>query len=74
MGSLVEDRGGQLKGSLRAKDSRFRVDLLAKRFSGGGHACAAGFNLERDLDDFYPEFVSAIGEHLELVDAGDLPS
>ena len=74
VGSLVEDRGGQIKGSLRAKDSRFRVDLLAKRFSGGGHACAAGFNLERDLDDFYPEFVSAIGEHLELVDAGDLPS
>ena len=28
---------------------------------------AAGFNLEKDLDEFYPEFVSAIGEHLKRV-------
>jgi phosphoesterase RecJ-like protein len=70
IGSLLEDRNGQIKGSLRAKDSRFRVDLLAKQFSGGGHACAAGFNLEKGLDEFYPEFVTAIGEHLERVEAG----
>ncbi len=72
IGSLLEDRNGQIKGSLRAKDSRFRVDLLAKKFSGGGHACAAGFNLEKDLDEFYPEFVSAIGEHLKRVEAGEI--
>ena len=72
IGSLLEDRNGQIKGSLRAKDSRFRVDLLAKKFSGGGHACAAGFNLEMDLDEFYPEFVSAIGEHLKRVEAGEM--
>ena len=72
IGSLLEDRNGQIKGSLRAKDSRFRVDLLAKKFSGGGHACAAGFNLEMDLDEFYPEFVSAIGEHLKRVEAGEI--
>ena len=72
IGSLLEDRSGQIKGSLRAKDSRFRVDLLAKEFSGGGHACAAGFNLEKDLDDFYPEFVSAIGEHLKRVETGGI--
>jgi phosphoesterase RecJ-like protein len=72
IGSLLEDRNGQIKGSLRAKDSRFRVDLLAKKFSGGGHACAAGFNLEKDLDGFYPEFVSAIGEHLKRVEAGEI--
>jgi phosphoesterase RecJ-like protein len=72
IGSLLEDRNGQIKGSLRAKDSCFRVDLLAKEFSGGGHACAAGFNLEKDLDEFYPEFVSAIGEHLKRVEAGEI--
>jgi len=72
IGSLLEDRNGQIKGSLRAKDSRFRVDLLAKKFSGGGHACAAGFNLEMDLDEFYPEFVSTIGEHLKRVEAGEM--
>ena len=72
IGSLLEDRNGQIKGSLRAKDSRYRVDLLAKEFSGGGHACAAGFNLEKDLDDFYPEFVRAIGEHLKLVEVGGI--
>ena len=72
IGSLLEDRNGQIKGSLRAKNSRFRVDLLAKKFSGGGHACAAGFNLEKDLDEFYPEFVTAIGEHLERVEAGGI--
>ena len=72
IGSLLEYRNGQIKGSLRAKDSRFRVDLLAKNFSGGGHACAAGFNLEKDLDEFYPEFVTAIGEHLERVESGGI--
>ena len=74
LGCLLEERNGQLKGSFRAKDSRYRVDKLAKQFSGGGHACAAGFNQERKLEDFYPELVSAIGEHLEEVDAGQLDS
>ncbi len=74
IGSLLEDRDGQIKGSLRAKDSRFRVDLLAKKFAGGGHACAAGFNLEMDLDEFYPEFVNEIGKHLERIKNGKLAS
>jgi phosphoesterase RecJ-like protein len=72
IGSLLEERNGQLKGSLRAKENRYRVDLLAKRFSGGGHACASGFNVERKLESFYPEFVTAIGEHLMQVETGGL--
>ena len=72
IGSLLEDRNGQIKGSLRAKDTRFRVDLLAKQFSGGGHACAAGFNVQKDLDEFYPQFVRAIGVHLESVKKGGM--
>jgi len=72
LGCLLEERNGQLKGSLRAKESRFRVDKLASRFSGGGHACAAGFNLSRALEDFLPELVESIGDHLEKADSGEL--
>ena len=65
IGVLIEERKGKVKGSLRAKDSRYRVDMLAKHFGGGGHACAAGFNVGKSIDDFYSELVEAIGKHLE---------
>lgn len=42
---LMEDLKDGVKGSLRAKDSAYRLDLLAKKLNGGGHALAAGFNL-----------------------------
>lgn len=67
IGVLVEERKGKLKGSFRAKDTRYRVDMLAKEFDGGGHACAAGFNVTRDLEEFYPHLVEAIGQHLNRV-------
>ena len=34
------------KASLRAKEPAYRVDLVAAKFNGGGHACAAGLNLK----------------------------
>ena len=34
IGVLLEDRNGELKGSFRAKDKKYRVDLLAKNFAG----------------------------------------
>ncbi len=64
IGVLLEERDGKIKGSFRAKDENFRVDLLAKEFNGGGHACAAGFNVEGVIEDFYPPLVDAIGKHL----------
>ena len=64
IGVLIEERNENIKGSFRAKDSRYRVDVLAKEFSGGGHACAAGYNVVKSFDDFYPELVNAIGKHL----------
>lgn len=70
IGVLVEDRNGILKGSFRAKEKKYRVDLLAKKFSGGGHACAAGFNVEVPFDEFYSNLVQAIGEHLSQVQSG----
>lgn len=70
IGVLVEDRNGKLKGSFRAKDKKYRVDLLAKQFSGGGHACAAGFNVDVTFDEFYPSLVNSIGEHLKIAQNG----
>ncbi|MEM1221922.1 MAG: bifunctional oligoribonuclease/PAP phosphatase NrnA [Verrucomicrobiota bacterium] len=66
IGVLLEDRSGSLKGSLRAKDPFYRVDQVAKLFNGGGHACAAGLNIENSsIAEFYPKLIEAIGTHLE---------
>ncbi len=66
IGVMVEDRAGALKGSLRAKDPFFRVDQIAKLFGGGGHACAAGLNVEdSSLAEFYPVLIKAIGDHID---------
>ena len=46
VGVLVESRDGALKASLRAKDARYRVDQVARQFNGGGHASAAGLNVD----------------------------
>ncbi len=68
VGVLIEDRDGALKGSLRAKDPFFRVDQIAKHFGGGGHACAAGLNIENSsIKEFYPQLMEAIGQHLEAL-------
>ncbi|NBB80818.1 MAG: bifunctional oligoribonuclease/PAP phosphatase NrnA [Verrucomicrobia bacterium] len=66
IGVMIEDRDGALKCSLRAKDPKYRVDQIAKQFSGGGHACAAGLNVENSsIKAFYPRLMEAIGQHLE---------
>lgn len=68
IGVMIEDRAGALKGSLRAKDPKFRVDQIAKLFGGGGHACAAGLNVENSsIKEFYPQLMEAIGEHLKSI-------
>ncbi|MEZ5276354.1 MAG: bifunctional oligoribonuclease/PAP phosphatase NrnA [Opitutaceae bacterium] len=70
VGVLIEDRPKGIKGSLRSKDPIVRVDRVAKQFSGGGHACAAGLNTTGPFEVFYPRLISAIGELLMDVDAG----
>ncbi|WP_269525935.1 DHH family phosphoesterase [Coraliomargarita parva] len=65
VGVLLEQRGRSLKGSLRAKDPFFRVDQVAKLFHGGGHACAAGLNVEdSSIEEFLPQLIEAIRAHL----------
>lgn len=66
IGLLLEAyEDGMLKGSLRAKDPSMRVDLIASAFNGGGHASAAGFNLNTSIEAFYPKIVAAVAARLE---------
>jgi phosphoesterase RecJ-like protein len=65
VGVILEQRGNKVKGSLRAKNSAIRVDVLAKEFQGGGHPVAAGFTIEADLKQFYPIFINSIQKHLK---------
>ncbi len=64
IGAFLEERKGKIKGSLRAKTSAMRVDLLAGKFGGGGHAAAAGFNTDGKLADFLPRFLTEVKAHL----------
>lgn len=68
IGVMIENRNGALKASLRAKDPRFRVDQIAKQFGGGGHACAAGLNVDdSSIKEFYPRLMQAIDDHLKQI-------
>jgi phosphoesterase RecJ-like protein len=70
VGALIEQRiDGTVKASLRAKDPAYRVDLVAARFNGGGHACAAGLNLRTGTENFYARLVAALSESIAAVDA-----
>ena len=70
IGALVELRAdGSVKTSLRAKEPALRVDQLAARFGGGGHACAAGLNLKTGTENFYARLVAGMAERLAVADA-----
>lgn len=71
IGAYIEARSDAIKGSFRAKDPRFRVDLLAKSFDGGGHACAAGFRVTEPLATFEGTLLRSLEEHLAKVDCQD---
>lgn len=60
--AYLEVKKDQVKGSLRSRDESNRVDLLAGRFGGGGHACAAGFVWSGTLESLLPEFKAALIE------------
>jgi bifunctional oligoribonuclease and PAP phosphatase NrnA len=70
IGVLIEERlDGGVKASLRCKDPRCRLDLVAGLFGGGGHACAAGLNVKNAAGDFRARLLTAIGDQLKAVDA-----
>tara|TARA_B100001248_G_scaffold262737_1_gene262026 strand:+ start:28434 stop:29438 length:1005 start_codon:yes stop_codon:yes gene_type:complete len=67
IGIFLEEREGAIKASLRAKDPLMRVDQFAQTFGGGGHACAAGFNVESTLESFYPQLLKTLENHLDSI-------
>lgn len=71
IGALIEERADGIKASLRCKDPVYRVDQVAAKFGGGGHACAAGLNVKGiTLAGFEERFVEAVRERIEAVDTG----
>jgi phosphoesterase RecJ-like protein len=77
VGVLIEEKsGGGLKASLRAKDPLCRLDQVAGKFGGGGHACAAGLNIKSGGDRFRADLLKVLRDTLVAVDAdraGGLP-
>ncbi len=70
IGALIEDRPDGVKASLRAKDPNYRLDLVAGKFGGGGHACAAGLSVPGETSaTFYPRLLAALQEQLRAIDA-----
>ena len=70
IGVLIEERAdGGVKASLRAKNPLCRLDLVAGRFGGGGHACAAGLSLKKPSAEFRSLLLGALGESLRTMDA-----
>ncbi len=70
VGVLIEERpNGSVKASLRCKDPKLRLDLVAAQFGGGGHACAAGLNCKPAPPDFRNRLLEALGRRLDEVAA-----
>ncbi|QYY35338.1 DHH family phosphoesterase [Ruficoccus sp. ZRK36] len=68
IGIFVQEFENQVKGSLRAKTRNYRLDRLARKFGGGGHAPAAGFNQHRPLEEVCDLLLKAAAEHLDAID------
>jgi len=64
---LEEQKDGSVKGSLRSKFPKFKVDVLAGIFNGGGHACAAGFHMDQPFASFPDVFLKAARKHLDSI-------
>lgn len=64
---LEEQKDGTVKGSLRSKFPKFKVDVLAGIFNGGGHACAAGFHMNLPFESFPAVFLKEAHKHLNSV-------
>jgi phosphoesterase RecJ-like protein len=70
IGVLIEEKAnGSLKASLRAKDPLCRLDLVAGKFGGGGHACAAGLNQKSVAPNFRMLLIEALAERIRVMDA-----
>lgn len=55
IGCFLELHNDYIKCSLRCIDKSLRVDLLASKFGGGGHPCAAGFLISDNIENNFIE-------------------
>lgn len=70
IGGLIEERPDGVKASLRSNDPRIRVDRIAAKFNGGGHACAAGLTMSGMASVvFRRQLIDALEARLAEVDA-----
>ncbi|WBP13159.1 DHHA1 domain-containing protein, partial [Treponema pallidum] len=46
------------------------VSVIAARFGGGGHRCAAGLRIEGTVDELLPRFVAAFEAQMRAPAAG----
>lgn len=74
IGLYFEERRYTVKASFRSEDARYRVDRIAKRFGGGGHACAAAFSRDGRIADFEEDVVRAASEVIASVEAEEKES
>ncbi len=74
IGVLIEERPGMIKASLRCKDSLYRVDQVAAQFGGGGHACAAGLNIQNTpVFEFRSKLLGALAAQIARVAQNSRP-
>ena len=64
--TLEELAGGSVKGSLRGRNPRYRVDEVAAAFGGGGHFAAAGFTAHNEtFETILPKLLGLFESSLE---------
>lgn len=62
--AILRENGGEVRGSLRAKDAT-DVSRVARSYGGGGHVAAAGFTYEGALSDALRDVRAALLEALD---------
>jgi len=63
---LIEELPVGAKASLRCKDPKYAMNIVAQNFGGGGHACAAGCNTTMNVEDFKKALIEEISKSLKI--------
>ena len=63
---IAYHREGKTRLSLRTDEPELRLDCLAGKFHGGGHACASAFTVNDRYENFERTFINALQAHMKL--------